>query len=115
MLFWGMLAGPIVAVYRLYFQASWQALSSKVESVDGFAFSASLIGTSVMLSFFPLLVYCMLVFSWQQRGSRIRRIAQIALAEEHKLVQELKGKGVIRLQYDDPILEHAEFLVNLNS
>jgi hypothetical protein len=57
----------------------------------------------------------MLVFSWQQRGARIRRIAGKTLAEEHKLVEELKSKGVIRLQYDDPMLEHAEFLVNLKS
>jgi hypothetical protein len=115
LLFWGMLAGPIVAIYRLYFQASWQALSSKVESVDGFSFRASVIGTSLALSFFPLLVYCMLVFSWQQRGARIRRIAGTTLAEEHKLVEELKNRGVIRLQYDDPMLEHAEFLVNIKS
>ncbi|MFN9412362.1 MAG: hypothetical protein ACK57V_08340 [Pirellula sp.] len=115
LLFWGMLAGPIVAIYRLYFQASWQALASQVESADGFAFSGSVIGTSLMLSFFPLLVYCMLVFSWQQRGARVRRIARITLAEEHKLVEELKNQGVIRLQYDDPMLEHAEFLVNLKS
>ena len=67
--------------------------------------------TSVLLSLIPMLIYAMVVLSWSQRRAKIHRIAETTYAEELKLVEELKRSGVISLHYDDPLLEHAEFLI----
>ena len=73
--------------------------------------SPALLFTSVILSLIPMLIYAMVVMSWSQRRSKINRIADATYAEEIKLVEELKKSGVIALHYDDPLLEHAEFLI----
>jgi hypothetical protein len=112
LLFWGMMAGPIVAVYRRYFEASWRSLMESNTAVDGFEFGSGIFLSSVLLSVLPLLVYCMVVLSWWQRHSKVRRLATRTLAEEHRLLEDLRAKGVIRLRYEDPLLEHAEFLVH---
>ena len=67
--------------------------------------------TSVLLSLIPMLIYAMVVLSWSQRRSKINHIAEVTYAGEMKLVDELKRNGVIVLHYDDPLLEHAEFLI----
>lgn len=111
-LFWGMMAGPIVAVYRRYFHASWGSLVESNTSVEGFELGSGIFLSSVLLSLLPLLVYCMVVLSWLQRNSKVRKLATKTLAEEHRLLEQLRSKGVIKLRYEDPLLEHAEFLVN---
>ena len=58
-----------------------------------------------------MLIYAMVILSWSQRRSKINRIADSTYADEIKLVDELKRDGVIALYYDDPLLEHAEFLI----
>lgn len=112
LLFWGMMAGPVVAVYRRYFQASWGSLVESNTSVEVFEFGSGIILSSLLLSALPLLVYCMVVLSWLQRNSKVRRLAAKTLTEEHRLLEDLRAKGVIKLRYEDPLLEHAEFLVN---
>lgn len=113
-LFWILMAGPIVSIYRQYIAASYTTLTGAADVYEQFPHpSPSLLITSVLLSIIPVLIYAMVVLSWCQRKSKISRIADVAYAEELKLVEELKRKGVITLRYDDPLLEHAEFLVNL--
>jgi len=58
-----------------------------------------------------MLIYAMVVLSWNQRRSKINQIAESTYTEEMKLVDELKRSGVIALHYDDLLLEHAEFLI----
>jgi hypothetical protein len=111
-LFWLLLAGPIVSIYRQYLGASYKTLTSSQSSVEQFPHpSPALLMTSVLLSLIPMLIYAMVVLSWTQRRSKIHRIAESTYAEELKLVDELKRSGVISLHYDDPLLEHAEFLI----
>ena len=111
-IFWVLMAGPIVSIYRQYLTASYQTLTSAVSSVDTFPHpSPSLLMTSVLLSLIPMLIYAMVVLSWNQRRSKINQIAESTYTEEMKLVDELKRSGVIALHYDDPLLEHAEFLI----
>ena len=110
--FWILMAGPIVAIYREFLGASYDTLSGLQSSVDKFPHpSPALLFTSVLLSLIPLLIYAMVVLSWTQRRSKINRIADSTYSEEIKLVDELKRSGVIALHYDDPLLEHAEFLI----
>jgi hypothetical protein len=113
-LFWLLLAGPVVAVYRRYLISSWDSLTNPSTNLDAFQLSSTLVLTCLFLSLLPLLVYCMLVFSFLQRSSKIKRIAQSTLSEEHQLVESLKRDGVIRLYFEDPLLEQAEFLVQLS-
>ncbi|MCY2985251.1 MAG: hypothetical protein NTY15_16620 [Planctomycetota bacterium] len=111
-IFWLLMAGPIVAIYREFLGASYNTLSGSHSSVDSFPHpSPALLFTSVLLSLIPLLIYAMVVLSWTQRRSKIHRIADSTYGEEIKLVDELKRSGVIELHYDDPLLEHAEFLI----
>lgn len=115
-IFWLLMAGPIVSIYRQYLGASYETLTGLQSRVEEFPHpSPSLLMTSVLLSVIPLLIYAMIVLSWCQRNSRIRRIAERAYAEEVQLVEELKNNGVIALHYDDDLLEHAEFLLHCKS
>ncbi len=116
-LFWLLMAGPIVSIYREYLGASYDTLTGAQltgaqSSVDKFPHpSPALLLTSVLLSLIPMLIYAMVILSWCQRRSKINRIAETTYAEEIKLVDELKRSGVIALHYDDALLEHAEFLI----
>ena len=111
-LFWLLMAGPIVSIYRQYLGASFQTLTGAQSSVEQFPHpSPALLMTSVLLSLIPLLIYAMVVLSWSQRKKRIHFIAESTYSEELKLVEELKRSGVISLHYDDALLEHAEFLI----
>ena len=106
------MAGPIVSIYRQYLTASYEALSDAASSVEKFPHpSPALLMTSVLLSLIPMLIYAMVILSWSQRRSKINQIAESTYTEEVKLVDELKRNGVIALHYDDPLLEHAEFLI----
>ena len=114
-LFWLLMAGPIVSIYRQYLGASFQTLTGAQSSVEQFPHpSPALLMTSVLLSLIPLLIYAMVVLSWSQRKKRIHFIAESTYSEELKLVEELKRSGVISLHYDDALLEHAEFLIQCN-
>jgi hypothetical protein len=107
-----LMSGPIVAIYREYLSASYETLLGDNTSVNRFPHaSPSLLFTSVIISILPLMIYSMIVLSWNQRGSKINRIAEATYAEELKLVEELQSTGVISLHYDDALLEHAEFLI----
>lgn len=111
-IFWVLMAGPIVSIYRQYLSASYETLTGPVSSVERFPHpSPALLMTSVLLSLIPMLIYAMVVLSWSQRRSKINQIAESTYTEEMKLVDELKRSGVIALHYDDPLLEHAEFLI----
>lgn len=112
LIFWMLMSGPIVAIYREYLSASYETLLGDNTSVNRFPHaSPSLLFTSVIISILPLMIYSMIVLSWNQRGSKINRIAEATYAEELKLVEELQSTGVISLHYDDALLEHAEFLI----
>lgn len=112
LIFWVLISGPIVSIYRQYLGASYDTLLGPNSRMDQFPHpSPALLFTSVILSLIPMLIYAMVVMSWSQRRSKINRIADATYAEEIKLVEELKKSGVIALHYDDPLLEHAEFLI----
>ena len=112
MLFWFLMAGPIVFIYRQYLGASLDSLAGTPSGLERFPYpSSALLLSSVLLSLIPMLIYAMVVLSWSQRRSKVNRIAESTYSEEIKLVDELKRNGVIALYYDDPLLEHAEFLI----
>jgi hypothetical protein len=111
-IFWLLMSGPIITLYRQYLLASYDSLTGVHSNLDAFPHpTGALFMTSLVLSLIPLLVFSMLILSWNQRGGKIRRIAEGAYSDELKLVHELQQTGVVSLHYDDLLLEHAEFLV----
>ncbi|MEI8211480.1 MAG: hypothetical protein WCI02_04990 [Planctomycetota bacterium] len=114
-LFWALMAGPILAVYRQYFAATYQAWIESSPNLSSFPSpSASMLLTSFMISLFPVLILAMLVMGWFQRASRLNSLSEEIYRDELKKVDELQRTGVIDLYYDDPLLESAEYLVNLD-
>jgi len=112
LLFWALMAGPVVSIYRQYLGASYKSLTSEQTNLEHFPHQIpTVLFTGVILSVIPLLIYAMFVMSWILRRSRIHRIAENTYGEELRLVDELKRSGMIALHYDDPLLEHAEFLI----
>lgn len=115
LVFWVMMAGPIVWVYKKYFIASYNSLASgSVEDLFPHEIP-TLLFASGLLSLLPLLLYTMVIFTCLLRRSKIERIASNAYSEQLKLVEELQRTGVISLHFDNPLLEHAEYLINLSS
>jgi hypothetical protein len=113
-IFWILMAGPIVSIYRQYLNASYRTIAGGADAIDTFPHpSSALLTTSLLLSVLPVLVYAMIVMSWMQRASRVLWLADLVYSEELKKVDELKRNGVIELHFEDSLLAHAEFLVNI--
>jgi len=125
LVFWSLLSGPIFSVYRQYLNASFNVLSNiskplgsettTIPSVEEFPHpSPSLLMTSVILSFLPMLVYAMIVLTFLLRRSKIVRVAKIVKVRQHALVEQLQDEGIVRLEFQDLSLQHAHFLLGLD-
>ena len=113
LIFWILMAGPIVALYRQYFDASYSTLSELSGNLDAFPkpdFSMML--TSLIVSVLPTSLFAMLVLSFAQSRSRVDR-AESRIRNLHaQMIDHLQNTGVLRLQWDDPLLADAEFLLS---
>jgi hypothetical protein len=113
-LFWAFLAGPIISVYRQYFQASYHAIADSVATVEHFPHpSPNLFFTSLLLSTLPLLIYCMLVLTLYLRRSTIERVSALIQQRHYQTIEEMKGAGTLRLHFENPLLDQAQFLIHL--
>ncbi|HBE71458.1 MAG TPA: hypothetical protein DDW52_25205, partial [Planctomycetaceae bacterium] len=114
LLFWALMAAPIVVIYRDYLQAAYQvAQGSRVTLTEFPKPESGMLLSSVLLSALPLVIYCMLVLTFVHSRSKTGRVSQQLIDQHVAAIEELRQSGVIRLQFDDPILEAANFLVNL--
>lgn len=114
LVFWGLMAGPIIAVYRQYFLASLHAWSDGTKDLGEFPSpSPTMMITAFGISILPVLLIAMLVMGWFQRAKRLDAIADEIYARELQKVDALKQDGTIRLYYEDPLLENAEYLTSL--
>jgi hypothetical protein len=115
-IFWALLIGPIVAIYRQYFLACYNSFMNQATDVSSFPHpSPAMLATSVFLSFIPLLLYSMLTLSSFVRRSKIEKISRGLIQQHHGLVNELQTSGILRLDFEDSILEKAQFLLSLDS
>ncbi len=113
-LFWALMSAPIIVVYREYFMTSWQVFNGGNPQLDNFPQpTAGLFVTSLLLALLPLAIYCMLVLTWILSRSKVRRIVGGIIVEHEKSMEELRAAKVIQLQFDDELLQQAEFLLNL--
>jgi hypothetical protein len=114
MLFWSLMLGPIVSIYRQYFIACYDALIQRQAVLDAFPHpSPTLLLTSGLLSFLPLLLFAMIVLATFLHRAKLHRLSQRLLDEHHSLVEELRRAGILRIAVNDPWLEKAQFLANL--
>ena len=124
LLFWGLLSAPIVALYSEYLRASWQVFeqfdhaTGATQGNPTFAFPtppASMLLTSFILSLLPTAIFSMLVLSCSQSYRRVRAIEKAIRSRHHEAIETLQTRGVLQLQWDDPLLSDAEFLVTAGS
>ncbi len=113
-LFWVFMAGPIVVIYREYFAASMHALGGSETHLESFPHpSAGLLITSVVLSVLPLAIFCMLVLTVTLSQRKVSQVAKGIIRAHEDAIAELKRNAVIRLEFEDELLQQAEFLLNL--
>lgn len=116
LIFWGMLVGPIVLIYREYFEACYRSLVNEPMTSEQFPHpKPSMLATSVFLSFIPLLIFSMIALASFLKRSKIERIARTLVERHHGLVSELQSSGILRLEFEDSALEKARFLLSLET
>ncbi len=111
--FWFLMAGPIVALYRSYFDASMTTLRDMSGNLDQFPqpdFAMML--TSLLLSILPTALFAMVVLSVAQSRSRVRDAESRIRQHHHDTIEKLQRDGVLRLRWDEPLLSDAEFLLS---
>lgn len=115
-LFWFLMAGPIVALYRGYFDASYDALSQLGGELTSFPRpDLAMILTSLLLSSLPLAIFAMMVLSASQSRSKVRKAEKRIRDVHHETIDRLQREGVLRLSWDEPLLADAEFLLSAGS
>lgn len=114
LLFFGLLSGPLVAVYREFadvwvgvFQGSnafhWQAFPTP---------SGGMIFTSLLLAVLPV-IFCALVCCLRTTPTGRVQAALVAAKAEHKaMLEQLARNKTIRLSSEDPVREAARFLLD---
>lgn len=114
LLFWSLMSAPIIVLYREYFAASWNVFSGREEQLENFPHpTAGLFLTSLILALLPLAIYCMAVLCWVLGGRKVRRIVKEIVKEHATTMAELQSAKVIDLEFEDELLQQAEFLLNL--
>jgi hypothetical protein len=115
LLFWIFMAGPIVLIYREYFMASYSVLAGgDVTSLEDFPHpTASLMLTSLLLSLLPLSIYCMLILTFSLGNRKIKRVARQIMDEHQQEIGRLQQERIIRLEFDDELLQQTKFLMTL--
>ena len=113
-LFWSFMAGPIVAIYHQYFSASYASLVAGDVHPDGFPHpQPSLIITSVILSVLPLVIYAMVVLTLTLSPRKVRRVSAEIQSSHAAAIKELRDNRIIQLEFEDRLLQQAEYLLNL--
>ncbi|MCM2374019.1 hypothetical protein [Aporhodopirellula aestuarii] len=137
-IFWALMAGPLVALYRGYLDASFFAIGDVVgvyephapepaplgsespalthsnDRLERFPHpSAAMLLTSVLLSLLPMAIFAMIVLSICQGRRRIDNIARSLRHQHDTMIERLQRDGVLRLRWSDPLLADAEFLLSI--
>lgn len=113
LIFWFLMAGPIVALYRGYFDASFSTLRDLSGDLEMFPRpDMSMMLTSFFLSLLPTALFAMAVLSVSQSRSRVNRAESRIREMHHETIARLQRDGVLRLRWDEPLLADAEFLLS---
>lgn len=113
-LFWSLMAAPIVILYREYFAATFSVWSGKEAKLHDFPSPhPGLFLTSLLLSLLPLMIYCMVILTINLSRKRMRKIARQVADQHEQAIVELQNSQIIRVQFEDELLEQTEFLLRL--
>ncbi|WP_164100655.1 GTPase [Candidatus Laterigemmans baculatus] len=111
-IFWGLMAGPVVSLYRSYFAASYESLRELAGDLENFPHpSFGMVLTSLLLSLLPTALFAMLVLTWVQRRSKQERAAEAIARRLEAAIDRLQHDRVLRLELRDPLLEDAQRLI----
>ncbi|MEZ6138813.1 MAG: hypothetical protein R3C53_28335 [Pirellulaceae bacterium] len=114
LIFWILMAGPVFVIYREYFETTYHVFSGQEAHLDHFPHpTPGLFFTSLLLSILPLAIYCMVILTWTLGRRKIRAVARQVVTQHEVAIEELQSSRVIRLQFEDDLLQQAEFLLNL--
>ncbi len=92
----------------------FHALGGSETNIEHFPHpSPSLMLTSVVLSTLPLAIYCMIILTSTLSRRKVARVAQSIVQDHERAIAELKRSNVIRLEFEDDLLQQAQFLLNL--
>ena len=112
-IFWFLMAGPIVALYRGYFDASYDTLRDLAGDLDRFPHpDLSMMLTSLFLSTLPTAIFAMLVLSFSQSRGKVATVQKRIRDVHHETIEQLQQDGVLQLCWDEPLLSDAEFLLS---
>jgi len=113
-LFFYLIAGPVVSLYRTYLQAHGGALGAAASAWSEFPQpTASMILASLLLSVAPSIFLALIGMAW---CCSIRRVRRIALAFHSALdarIRERVASGSLRIEVNDQRVEAARFLLSL--
>ncbi|MEM1068407.1 MAG: GTPase [Planctomycetota bacterium] len=112
-LFWFLMSGPIVALYRGYFDASFSTLRELAGDLESFPRpDLSMMLTSFVLSLLPTALFSMIVLTLAQGRRRVGRAEASIRQQHHETIDQLQREGVLQLRWDEPLLADAEFLLS---
>ncbi len=115
-IFWSLMAAPIIVIYRQYFSTAYSVATGEEVNVDAFPHpEPGMLFVSMFLSLMPLLVYCMVVLTGVLSRRKVQRVSQQIMQQHTAEIETLQKEEVIRLQFDDELLQHAEYLLQFNS
>ncbi|MBX3420586.1 MAG: hypothetical protein KF752_03415 [Pirellulaceae bacterium] len=113
-LFWLLMAAPIVVLYREYLATTVSVWTGREHSLESFPSPhPGMFLTSLVLSLLPLMIYCMCVLTLTLNSRRISRVASQVAAEHEQTINQLQESQIIRIQFNDELLEQAEYLLTL--
>ena len=112
LVFWALMAGPIVALYRHYVSAAYAAIGGGGNLEDFPRPELSLWITSIALSVLPVAILAMMALSIAQRRGRVHAAEEEIRRGHHEMISRLQRDGVLRLVWEQPRLADAEFLLS---
>ena len=114
LIFWGLFGGPIVALYRGYFHAIFGVFGAGGGSLTHFPHpSAAMLFTSLVLSLLPTFIFCMFFLTLALRRKKVEDCATLIRDRHLEMIEQMKSEDVLRLQFDHPRLQQAQFLLSL--
>jgi hypothetical protein len=116
LIFWLLMSGPIVALYRGYFDASFVTLRNLSGDLETFPRpDLSMMLTSLILSLLPTALFAMIVLTFSQGRRRVERAEASIRRQHHETIESLQRDGVLQLRWDEPLLADAEFLLSVGA
>lgn len=109
-------AGPLVALYRAYCGAHFQAFGAQNAPLADFPTpSAAMLLSSFVLSVLPVFVLALIAMAWSCRPSRVERAMEAVRDQHRQSIRERFATGALRIELTDSHLDAARRLLALSA